>query len=202
MMNQVLRNWAQTDSKDALAWAKELPDGKLKDRAIMNVVASVGDADPREAAKLIPSLPPQSQDDATGNLAGRWARNDPTAAAQWTTTLPESDARSKAARNIVETWAEQDPNKTAGWLQKLPAGLSRDAAVGEFSRRFAGADPAGAAAWAATIYDPEQRENAIAGVYKKWVQRDQQGALAFIANSQVISIDLKQRLLAPFKGKN
>jgi hypothetical protein len=197
MVNQALRNWAQSDSKEALAWANTLPDGKLKDRALTTVIVSMADNDPREAAKMIPSLPASSQDDAAGSLAARWATNDPNAAAQWAAALPEGDARSKATRNIVATWADRDVGKTAAWLEKLPAGISRDAAVHEFSRQVTDKDPAGAAAWAGTIYDPVQRDTAMEHIYRHWSRTDQQGAAAFFVNTPAISESLRQRLLAP-----
>ncbi len=197
MVNQALRNWAQSDSTEALAWARTLPEGKLKDRALSTVVVSMADHDPREAAKMIGSLPANSQDDAAGNLAARWASNDPNAAAQWAANLPEGDARSKATRNVVATWAERDVAKTAAWLEKLPAGISRDAAVYEFSRQVTDKDPAGAAAWAGTIYDQGQRDTAMERIYRHWSRTDQQGAVNFIANSPVVSDAMKQRLLTP-----
>ena len=197
MVNQALRNWAQSDSTEALAWARTLPDGKLKDRALSTVIVSMADHDPREAAKMIRSLPASSQDDAAGSLAARWATNDPTAAAQWAANLPEGDARSKATRSIVATWAERDVAKTAAWLEKLPAGISRDGAVYEFSRQVTDKDPAGAAAWAGTIYDPAQRDTAIERIYRHWSRTDQQGAAAFIANSPAVSDQMKQKILAP-----
>ncbi len=197
MVNQALRNWAQSDSTEALAWARTLPDGKLKDRALSTVVVSMADHDPREAAKMISSLPASSQDDAAGNLAARWATNDPTAAAQWAANLPEGDARRMATRNVVATWAERDVAKTAAWLEKLPAGISRDGAVYEFSRQVTDKDPAGAAAWAGTIYDAAQRDTAMERIYRHWARTDQQGAVNFIANSPVISDAMKQRLLTP-----
>ena len=197
MVNQALRNWSQSDSTEALAWARALPDGKVKDRALSTVVVSMADNDPREAAKMIQSLPASSQDDAAGSLAARWANNDPGAAALWAASLPEGDSRSKATRSIVATWAERDVAKTAAWLEKLPSGISRDAAVYEFSRQVTDKDPAGAAAWAGTIYDAGQRDVAMERIYRHWSRTDQQGAATFIANSPVVSDTMKQRLLTP-----
>ena len=199
MVNQALRNWAQGDSTEALAWARTLPDGKLKDRALSTVVVAMADNDPREAAKMINSLPVSSQDDAAGSLAARWATNDPGAASQWAAALPEGDARSKATRNVVATWAERDVAKTAAWLEKLPAGISRDAAVVEFSRQVTDKDPAGAAAWAGTIYDTVQRDTAMERIYRHWARTDQQGAVNFISTTPSVSEAMRQRILAPLQ---
>ncbi len=201
MVNQALRNWSQSDSTEALAWARSLPEGKLKDRALSTVVVSMADNDPRAAAKMISSLPVSSQDDAAGSLAARWANSDPGAASQWAASLPEGESRSKATRNIVAMWAEHDIAKTAAWLEKLPAGISRDSAVGEFARQVTEKDPAGAAAWAGTIYDAAQRDNAMERIYRHWSRTDQQGAMTFIANSPVVSDAMKQRLLTPVNQK-
>ncbi len=201
MVNQALRNWTQSDAKEALAWANTLPDGKLKDRALSTVIVSMADSDPRGAAKMLPTLSASARDDAAGNLAARWATNDPNAAAQWAASLPEGDSRSKATRNIVATWADRDLAKTAAWVEKLPAGISRDSAVGEFARQVTDKDPAGAAAWAGTIYDAAQRENAMERIYRHWSRTDQQGAINFIANSPVVSDQFRQRLLTPVAGK-
>jgi hypothetical protein len=201
MVNEALRNWSQSDSTEAMAWARALPDGKLKDRALSTVIVSIADNDPLRAAKMIPSLPAGSQDDAAGSLAARWANNDPNAAAQWAAALPEGDARSKATRNIVATWAERDIGKTAAWIEKLPVGNSRDGAVLEFTRQATDRDPAGAAAWAGTIHDPAQRDSAMERIYRHWSRTDQQGAMSFIANSPAVSDAMKQRILAPVKPK-
>jgi hypothetical protein len=174
-----------------------MPDGKLKDRAVTNVIGVMADSDPKGAAGLISSLPVESQDDAAGSLANRWARNDPTAAATWSTTLPEGEAKTKVIRNVVEVWADRDLNKTAAWLERLRPGDSRDAAIHEFSRQVTNADPASAAAWASTISDPERRDGSLERIYRQWSRKDQQGAIDFIANSPAASPQLKQKLLAP-----
>ena len=199
MVNQVLPRWANQDPGAALEWARSLPEGKLQDRAVSNVIASMADNDPRSAVGMIARLPVEAQDDAAANLAGRWVNRDATAASEWAASLPEGDMKAKAGRNLVENWADRDMNKAVAWINKLPAGGSRDAAVSQFSRQVTDTDPAGAAEWASTISDAGQRDNAMERIFRRWSRRDEAAAQTFLTNTPAVSIELKEKLLAPRK---
>ncbi len=69
--------------------------------------------------------------------------------------------------------------------------------MSQFSRHVTDADPAGAAEWASTISDAGKRDNAIERIYKHWSRQDQTAAQNFLASTPSVSMELKQKLLAP-----
>jgi len=60
--------------------------------------------------------------------ASDWARSDPTAASEWTRTLPPGEPKLWAMRNLAATWAGYDPAGARQWVNSLPS-ADRDAVV-------------------------------------------------------------------------
>ncbi len=64
--------------------------------------------------------PGQMQIDQAVGVAGRWAVEDPVAAAAWVATFPGGKARAAAMRQVVTQWGHSDPTSAAKWLENLP----------------------------------------------------------------------------------
>jgi hypothetical protein len=197
MLNHVLTRWAGDDSQAALAWARVMPDGKLKDRRLQRHRRH-GRQRSEGAAGLLSSLPVESQDDAAGNLANRWVAQRPHRRGDLEHHTPrrrsqdEGHPQSSSKSGRIATSTKPPP----GWKNSVRRITRR--AIHEFSRQVTNADPASAAAWASTISDPERRgRQPRAHSIANGPGADQQGAMDFIANSPAASPQLKQKLLAP-----
>lgn len=86
---------------------------------------------------------PQS---TVGELAGRYARASPAAAAQWAETLPA--AYQNAARcGVALVWADLDPVAASEFIARLPMSPGRHEAVEVLAKRIEAFDPETAAKW-------------------------------------------------------
>jgi hypothetical protein len=192
---QLAGNWAHHDPHQALAWARQIGDEKLRGNLLGSIIGTIAHSEPEHAVSLIAQLPPASQSAAAAQVALRWANNDPVAASAWIGQLPEGDTRTSAARSVAAQWAGEDPVAATGWLERLPTGATRDAAVSAFTQQAVGSDPEGAAAWASTIADANTRNNSIEGIARQWLRTDKKSAVKWINQSPAISAEMKQRLL-------
>ncbi len=223
-LGNAVTNWAQTDAREALAWAGALSDASQREAAVASAISGLAASNPAEAAATAGRmLSGAKQAQEMGNIAGSWAASDPAAAAAWAARLSDPAARGNAESSIASSWAQQDPaaaatwasrlpNATnamysitrewaaqdpvaaANWLGKLPAGNSRDAAISTFSQTVVGADPEGAAAWAATISEPQQRNNSLGNVYRQWQRSEPKAAEAWLRTTTALSTEARAAL--------
>jgi hypothetical protein len=139
-----LRRWNAEEIAEAVqALRSEAPDARM--RGTEALISRDGeDAPPAlrgEAFRysLDRSMAESAGDEVSGRrlrqLTGEisdnvvyWARMDPGAAADWVTSLPESEAREWAVRNLVHTWVEQAPGEARAWVEGLQEGEEREAA--------------------------------------------------------------------------
>lgn len=192
---QVLQEWAAHSPEQALAWVRQLRDGKVRGNLLGRIVYRMASTDPEEAARLVMQLPVAYQLDAASEVSSRWSRLDPAAAAVWVVQLPEGQARSWAHRNIASQWAALDPVKTVSWIESLPASDSHDAAVQAYAEAVRHADPVGASTLASTIADPKIRDTTLAGIAYEWLRTDKKAAVKWIGESTAMSAEMKQSVL-------
>jgi hypothetical protein len=93
---------AYRDPERAHAFAQQIPAGKERDRAYMNILSSTLENDPESAAAILSTITdPQIQRDATSQLAYRWLAKDSQAARKWVETLPLGASRDHAIQSIA-----------------------------------------------------------------------------------------------------
>ncbi|MBK1880910.1 hypothetical protein JIN85_00705 [Luteolibacter pohnpeiensis] len=56
----------------------------------------------------------------------QWIQTDPKAATDWTSKLPDSDAKTWATKNLASTWMQYDPAAAQKWIQSLPSQTQQD----------------------------------------------------------------------------
>jgi hypothetical protein len=83
----------------------------LKGEAIRFLAAQPGDAKATQANL-----------EMAAEHANQWAKSDPTAAGEWTRTLPPGDPKLWAMRNLAAAWTRYDPAAAKQWVASLPAG--------------------------------------------------------------------------------
>lgn len=117
------RHLNRLDSEERLQlWerAASLPVDQ-KTRARENLLTLTAMTDPQEAASW---LNPQHGDppDATlaSRLAANWALDDAPAAARWTTSLPEGEAKLWATWNLARQWHRVDAPAVQQWAKSQP----------------------------------------------------------------------------------
>lgn len=123
--NLVVR-WAISDLPGAVEFARELPEGTVKDKALKTVASWWSRSDPKAALEFSVSLPDSEARREILNDAVRGAAHeDLQTAARWVQELPPGDGKDQALKSVAQQWSQQDPEAAAAWLLRLPADSAR-----------------------------------------------------------------------------
>jgi hypothetical protein len=198
----ILNGWVRNAPKDAMAWAKELPEGDAKRSAQASIVQQLAFSDLEQAKKVFASdLSAEAQTSSASTLAAQWANRDVNAARAWAESLPSGGARDNALGSIARAWAQRDMTSAAQWLERFDPGDSRDRMVTQFASVAIQKDPASAVAWVATISDPDLRGAQLEQLAGRWLGTDPVAARAWINDPNNLSQGARRRVLES-RGSN
>lgn len=183
-LDSIASSWAINDPSAARQWAEGLT-GSERVRALAAVLPALAKDDPNAASKQLSTLlnaPPDGMAknlaNSTSTLAGTWANDNPSAAAQWAASLPNGQWKDDGMGAIARSWSQYDAIATAEWIGTLQPGSSRDAAIKPLVNRVRQTDPATAFSWAATIDDSADRVSQLSETLKSWRGTDLSAARA------------------------
>ena len=195
-LSWILNNWVRNAPKDAMAWAKNLPEGDAKRSAQATIVQQLAFSDIEQARKVFASeLSPEAQMSSAGILGGQWANRDVNGARAWAESLPSGGARDNALGSVARAWAQRDLGAAAQWLERFESGDSRDRMVTQFASVAAQKNPATAVAWAATIADPDLRGAQLEQLAGRWMSLDPVAARAWINDPNNLTPSAQRRVL-------
>jgi hypothetical protein len=130
-------------------------------------------------------------------VADSWAESDPAAAAQWSASLPDGDARTQALTATMQDWVRQDPAHALSWFSNVPAGQARDEAISRFwNQLYQSGNTVQAQQWLSSMSDPQKRSSYLFDLARRWLERDPSAAQAWMSSTSDLSADAKKRLLA------
>lgn len=192
--DSVSRCWATIDLHAATAWAWNLSEGRVRDRALAGVVrhlVQVGEInadDGRPGAvrdETLQSMASLLGVSSTEQLAralneqvdassapdpafqihlARWVKQDPDAAAAWAAQLADTRARGKMLSAIARLLARTDPPGAAAIAGQISGSVGRSNALHAIAFYWARQKAETAREWAETIDDEEIREVALAEI--------------------------------------
>ncbi|MEO8354052.1 MAG: hypothetical protein ABI680_20170 [Chthoniobacteraceae bacterium] len=196
MRTEALAAWLKRDEDGARAWLAARPaDDASRDYAGQLVSHLMTTGRTAEAAAKFGNLDASERGPLAGEIAGKWAANDPQSAAAWAVQLPEGRAQQAAIAGAVRGWAERDPAAAAAWIEEFPAGLPRDRAVDSLAQTIARKDPSAAAEWVGEIADPWRRNLAAEAVFWNWHYRDRSAAVEWLIALTGIDETIRRQLL-------
>jgi hypothetical protein len=112
-----------------------------------------------------------------GDLASKWASQNPGAAVAWATNLPDAGARKSALINVLKGWTQVAPEAAAACTATVPAGELHDRAVLMVAGEWAFHDAYGAAEWVSHFPKGTLRDKAV-GPIIFWGQGQAPAAVA------------------------
>ncbi len=152
----------------ALAWAQALPDENERALAVEEVLWTMSETNPEEAARQLAQTQGISDvEGVSGSIAEEWALRDHTKAITWAESLPEGGSRQEALQGALAGWAESDPEAAFQYYQSKHAANTETAEW--IFEAWAFQSPTAAAAKATSLPDPEMRGMAITGVVNGWL---------------------------------
>ncbi len=189
--------WAVKNVDEAMKWALELTDEKVRTQALKAVWQGFAERDAKEAARQFaknaadaPFIEGVSKDIATklAWTAASWA-------AIWAATLQQPKARREAFEALGSHYGSIDAAAGGRWLETLPAGADRDGAIKVFIQRAKSTHPRESAEWATAIQERDDRRDALREAVETWFTKDLGTALEWLQTSPKLSDEDRRALL-------
>lgn len=128
-VQSILNNLYQEDHDRAQSWAKELPPGDARFRAMQSLASYETRNAPDRVDALIDGWPAGPDRDATlRGIAGGLTQNDPLRAMEYARRVGDPSVREAALYGIANTWLLRDAAKARAWLTgttEIPAETKR-----------------------------------------------------------------------------
>ena len=134
---EVAGPYAAHDLEAAAGWLAQHRGETVHADAFRAVIGQAAQTDPPRAAELLARETPDHELASAATLAMSWSLQDPAAAARWSASLRDPQARSSAIRLAAAGWAARDPAAAGNWAQGLPAGDAREEALAAVRGRAA-----------------------------------------------------------------
>jgi hypothetical protein len=165
--------WGNQDLTNAVAWARQLPQGEAQP-ALTHIAYEAVRTEPVTALTLAVELPAtKSRDDLLTHAAREWSLKAPETAAAWAAQVPDAGLRERLLVDIATTWGEQDPASAASLAVKaLSQGKRQDDAVVGIVQRWVQKEPEAAATWVSAFPEGTLRDTAMENVVKLWADQD------------------------------
>ena len=191
-LQSCMANWASINPQEAIAHYATL--GESDSPAIVtSMINSMAFADIDAATDLLESslntyddtLSLSTLASSADHLVNTWSRFDAAAAAEWSNTLSQPEARKRAIQRAATEWIEQDSLAASEWIGDLPAGPGRDGSVSELVRHIRHEDPSTAFAWANSIGDERSRTSELRTILNQWKTTDPNAAAQALQSADV-----------------
>jgi hypothetical protein len=123
--------YSRVDPERALVWLDRFRGEPVYEPGVAALAQQLASSDPRRAAALLESVGTNTDvaRRALPVIAMQWAQQDPVAAVQWASTLPERGGRSETLNMVMQQWARLDAQGARNWAMGLPSGSRRDQAL-------------------------------------------------------------------------
>ena len=178
----VLRGWAATDPKAAVAWAMARPETERG--SCFEAVIAGASAQPDLAAQLVAQLSAQDPGRAADygqtlvNALSEVGAFD--AAVRFVTESPSSPQRLEAIHNAFALWGAHDPIRAVNFVNEIADPTLREEAFRGFANGWAESDPAALARYAVDLPPGERRAQAFANALPHWLETDPLAATLWI----------------------
>lgn len=193
LYDAAIRGWCLKDLNAAATYVRQHLDEPVGKDSVGSVAQALFDHNIDDATSWIGHLPNGDQrNEAESTIAGTWSQKDPTAAAKWLTTLPESEQTSLVS-TIARNWSQSNWQEASQWIGTLTGDVRDTALVSAVNRE--GATEIESLSLALSIGNPERQDNTIENVIRNWSYRDPDAAENWVKGNG-LSPDRQQKLLS------
>lgn len=115
-------DWAKGDPTAAAQWVSQVNDAAVREPLQGSLAVAYAETDPMLAAEWAFGAirPGAALDRSLAEIAGAWAKDEPTAVAAWVMRFPAGDARRQIMEQLVNVWANRDRTAAEAWVNDLP----------------------------------------------------------------------------------
>ena len=191
----IAKQWAQKDFNQASAWVAGLPESD-RAHAMSAAIEGLAQSDPAQAATELGKMTDlEARADAVPVVAKNYAKTDVRGSMNWLNTLDDT-AKSDSMREVMPIWASSDSAAALSFIQSQTSPAVKDRAAETYIWSNRSTPPAQLLVEvAAMISDEGERSRATGVLAARWMQEDKAAATEYINSTDVISADMKERLL-------
>lgn len=119
-VEDLARGWAVKDLDSAVGWFETLDDGLTRGTGIYELMKIWAPQSTEDSGEWLASLPQGSvsRDMGVSAYASEISRDNPEAAAQWLSTIEDTDIKQGAAGEVLQNWYRQDSDAAVAWAQE------------------------------------------------------------------------------------
>lgn len=181
--NGIVAGLADRDRDEATRYVTSLLEGGREDAGrLMETVANevLRKGGPEEASAWAATIEnPALKGTAMSEVAERYVREDPVAAAGWIEQFAKEEFATGAVARVGRSWAEREPLAAVNWLDQLPEGPGQKAGLNSAFGDWEDKDPVAAGQYLLSMPDSPKRDSAISGFANGYAWQDPQTALAW-----------------------
>jgi len=140
----------------------------------------------------------------------RHHEQDPVAAAEFVTSLPEDETQNQAALSVISNWANRDPEQAAAWVLQFPQGPTREQGLREVVNGWTRMDSDAARMWVQQLSAGDTRDATLKDYIESiayWAPNKAAGTIDLIAEpakrDEAVAITLRSwSELDPMSARN
>lgn len=185
MADRVASRWAASDAEAAASWAKQLPSGETRRRALRQAFSKLVQEDTgaaaqllEDAARLEPDFRPWGS--SLAPLMKERLLDDPQGTMDWLSRFAGLGERTQTIERAFAQLAKDDLEGAHKVLASLPLSL-RDAGTHAVATIMAETDPGHAFEWMVAQPGGQQWQRRLESIALKWVKEDAETVIATLA---------------------
>jgi hypothetical protein len=166
LLNFMAGQWARHEPEKTAQWVQSLPEGTLRNQALIGLGESWGEVDPPKAADFAAKLPPGAQRQlALKQAIANWIVTDPAKASSWVDSFEPSADFDQAVASVA----------TIRFLMEERVDI--------------------ALSWANSIYNEPLKLAALSEILSHWSVRDRAAATNYVKTLAGVPSEARQQLL-------
>lgn len=166
LLNFMAGQWARYEPEKTAQWVQTLPEGPLRNQALVGLGESWGEVDPPKAASFAVQLPSGEQRQlALKQAISNWIMTAPEEASNWVDKLDPSPDLDQAVASVATMRPLIE--------EKVDIALS----------------------WANTIYSEPLKVAALSEILSQWSTRDKPAAINYVRTLSSLAPEARQQLL-------
>jgi len=178
----IVEEWSGKDPNAALAWAKQLPRGQMRQIAFNCALPEFEKHDAASAVTSLLKLPDGlERNDLLKRIVWSWAEQDPNAARAWASSLPAGSMRLSVLPSVVFGWTRTDPKAASDYVHQLSDDDERIDCIHSVMDAWVSRDPRAAVAWMAQLPKDDQMPDLFHFAVLNWPKDDPDGFEEWIA---------------------
>src|SRR5436190_3787310 len=179
---RLIRQWAATDPGATAAWVSRMPEGEIRQKAIIDVTIAWANVDLSAASQWALALTAEERIGAVAATATEAIRTSPREALALARELSPSEARTELITHAAGEWAIQSPQDAADWGLQIEDRELRQHVLGSIATSWGETDPAAAAGFALETLAPNRTlDDALVAIVQRWAQKDPAEATKWVS---------------------